>query len=155
MWTIWRERNQRIFEGVEQTSAELKFFLHSLNDWVAAWSICSSVLWKNLLIDVICANHCRFPSILLVYRGRLLYFILNKILAYLIMFIAFITVVCKLHTTTFNEGDGRVLYFRICNMPWLPPSLTRKRFLYLKWMQLLCPPFFPLSCLWKLIPIWL
>ena len=27
MWVLWRERNQRVFEGQEQTVLELKFLL--------------------------------------------------------------------------------------------------------------------------------
>jgi hypothetical protein len=39
MWTIWRERNQRTFKGVEYSIVELKrFFLLSLYDWMAASS---------------------------------------------------------------------------------------------------------------------
>jgi hypothetical protein len=39
MWTIWRERNQRTFEGLERSSIELKLFLlRSLNDWTVASS---------------------------------------------------------------------------------------------------------------------
>jgi hypothetical protein len=37
MWTIWRERNQLTFEGVEHSSLELKLYLlSSLFEWMAA-----------------------------------------------------------------------------------------------------------------------
>lgn len=39
VWTIWRECNQRIFEGEAHSLVELKrFSLLSLYDWIAAMS---------------------------------------------------------------------------------------------------------------------
>jgi hypothetical protein len=35
MWLIWKERNQRAFEGLERSSTELKMFLlRAMFDWM-------------------------------------------------------------------------------------------------------------------------
>lgn len=36
MWIIWKEQNKRAFEGIEQSTYELKFiFLQVLFEWIA------------------------------------------------------------------------------------------------------------------------
>ena len=40
MWCLWRERNERTFEGCEQNISELKTLLfRTLFDWMAATSL--------------------------------------------------------------------------------------------------------------------
>jgi hypothetical protein len=47
LWTLWRERNSRIFENSERTKSQLlELFSNTLYDWAVAWgySRCDSVI---------------------------------------------------------------------------------------------------------------
>ena len=50
MWVLWRERNQRVFEGQEQTVLELKILLLcTLFDWLHCSSSHSFLCFEDIL----------------------------------------------------------------------------------------------------------
>ena len=57
LWCLWRERNNRCFEGMEWSTLEIKsLLLHSLFTWCCAFS---SFSWSNLFVML---DHCNFRS---------------------------------------------------------------------------------------------
>ena len=71
MWNIWRERNNRIFEGEERSIFELKrVFLLSLFEWRTTWSdLCHLYpLFRFRRFMYFWVGFC-FPCTLPVYQG--------------------------------------------------------------------------------------
>jgi hypothetical protein len=50
IWTLWRERNNRIFENMERTESHLfELFSNTLYDWTTVWGYPSSILVISFL----------------------------------------------------------------------------------------------------------
>ena len=78
-WTIWRECNQHVFEGVGCSSDLKLLFLCTMYDWMAAF--CGH-LFSNLEEFLDICNFqwfCSHPS-MLVYRGCIWFSFCNKVL---------------------------------------------------------------------------
>ncbi len=50
MWSLWRERNERTFNGMEKSIPAIKFyFLHTLLDWAKASHLAYSSSFSDLV----------------------------------------------------------------------------------------------------------
>ena len=53
MWTIWRERNSRIFEDEEHSKTKLaKLFFGLLFDWARVWRLTSEVSLASFVVSL-------------------------------------------------------------------------------------------------------
>ena len=87
MWCLWRERNDRTFNGVEKSIPALKFyFLHTLLDWSKAYHLDFSSSLSDL-VDLCSARLWCFYLLFLFHSGSLpVYlfgsFLFNEIITY-------------------------------------------------------------------------
>ena len=53
MWTVWRERNSRIFEEIEHSPTKLgELFFGLLFDWARVWGFTSAVSLADFVVSL-------------------------------------------------------------------------------------------------------
>jgi hypothetical protein len=53
MWTVWRERNSRVFENEDHSKSKLsELFFGLLFDWARIWSLTSEVSLANFVVSL-------------------------------------------------------------------------------------------------------
>jgi hypothetical protein len=64
MWTIWHERNSRIFDDVDHSTTKLgELFFGRLFDWAWVWGFTSEI---SLAAFVVSLNFSKSPSLALL-----------------------------------------------------------------------------------------
>jgi hypothetical protein len=64
MWTVWHERNSRIFEDVEHSNSKLaEIFFGLLFDWARVWGLTSEISLPDFVVSL---NFSKSPSIALL-----------------------------------------------------------------------------------------
>jgi hypothetical protein len=53
LWTVWRERNSRIFEDKEHSMAKLtELFFGTLFDWARVWGFTSALSLADFVVSI-------------------------------------------------------------------------------------------------------